>query len=659
MPNAKPKQPNDDVSDLEKKVDAMMAPNSPDVPEPEAKVTPSEAPKPAAVAGVPEVPKELRKGLDAFSTETPDITSETDTPKEPVKPKSTEPKKAEESKDPAPNDAIESPATDEAVTDIVREESDKLLQTDDEEAETEAAIKPKPSRRTWWRSKKFIYTVLSVLLIAIVALAVWPTSRYMLMNTAGIRSKASIKVIDESTKLPLNNVHVKIGAAEAVTNEKGVAAFDMVRLGKQPLVIERVAFAEINKDIVVGWGSNPLGEIELRATGARYEIKVTDFVSKKSVKAEATSGEAGAVSDKNGVIKLVVDGIDKQTVEISVQADGYRTEKLVVAANKKIATDVALVPSRPLVYVSKQSGKYDLYKVDVDGENKKVLLAGTGRENQDIKVALSPDGSKVAVVSTRGTKRDSTGTLLQTLTLVDVKTAESKTLDDASSITLIDWVESRLVYVSNYAGTLKESVQEQRLISYDTQESARTALATSTYFNAVASIGGYVYFAAVNDDPNQVTGYQKVRVDGTGKQTILSLRVLAAVRTDYANFSLETPEGWYAYKIGNDEATKGANPPDTYVSKQYIVSPTGSQSVWLDNRDGKGTVVLRNQATEKETALSATGGLAAPLRWLNSTTVAYRVSNLNETADYVKSTVSGEAHKVTNVTNTTGLVINF
>lgn len=667
MPDAKPKQ-SDNVPDLEKKVDEMMAPDVPESKDTskgtaeEPSVKESEPILAQSPTGVPEVPKELAKDLDAFSVDAPDISDETDEPKQgdvpsEVAENTTEQTPATESM-PTQNAALDDPATDEAVTDIVREESDELLQVEDAASQevSESAENEPVKKRHWWRSKKFVYSTVFVLLVAVAIVMAWPTTRYVVLNTAGVRSKASIKVTDNSTKLPLSNVEVRIGGAKAKTDDKGIAAFDMVKLGKQPLVIDRVAFAKVERTIVVGWGSNPLGEIELDATGARYELKVTDFVSGKPLQAEASNDSANAMADKNGVIKLVIDDINKQTVEITVQTEGYRTEKVTVAANKKGVTNVVMVPSKPVVYVSKQSGKYDVYSIDADGKNKKVLLAGTGRENQDIKLAVSPDGSKAAVVSTRGTKRDSYGNLLQTLTLIDIKSTSNKTLDDASSIALVDWAESRLVYVANYAGN--KDVSEQRLVSYDANESARSALATSTYFGGVASIGGYIYFASISEDPAQTTAFQKVRVDGTGKQTILQQRVLSSVRTDYAQLRLETPDGWYAYKIGNDEATK-ADPPEAYTTRQYKVSPNGTQSVWLDNRDGKGTIVLRNQNTDKETVFAEMSGLGNPLRWLNDTTIVYRVANLNETADYVKSTRGGEAKKITNVTNTTGLSINF
>lgn len=651
MPNKKD-QDNIDPQDLEKKVDAMMSA----APEEQAATKPivpeAAAPQVDTKPGVPEVPKKLQKGLDAFSTDTPDITVEPDTPAAEAEQATAAPL-IDPTMTVAQTD-IDSPATDEAVTDIVRGEADTLLAVDDADSEEAPAV---ASGAKWWRSKRFIYTVVILVILAAVALIAVPKTRYMLLNVAGVRSQASVKVVDERTSLPLKNVTVKIGVAQAKTDTQGVARFDTVRLGSQEFVVERVAFAPIQKNIVVGWGSNPLGEVKLRATGVRYELKITDFTSGKPVKAEATSGESVATADSKGVANVVVEDVSQPVVEILVQANGYRTEKVLIDASKKEVTNVVLAPSKPIVYVTKQTGRYDAYRIDVDGKNKQLVLAGTGRESQDMRVALSPDGLTAAIVSSRGTKRDARGTLLDTLTLVTLKTNTTKVVDEAQDITLEDWVGTRLVYTATYPKD--DTNTEQRLVAYDVDESARTGLATANYFSTVASIGGYIYYANIESDQTAAMAYQKIRPDGSGKQSILEARVLSATRTGYDAISLETADGWFAYTVGDATAAKGAAPPDSYITRQYAASPDGAHSAWVDNRDGKGVLVLHDLSSHKDTTLVTASGLAVPVRWLNNTTIAYRVTNINETAEYIKSTTGGTAKKVVDVTNVGGLRFNF
>ena len=46
-----------------------------------------------------------------------------------------------------------------------------------------------------------------------------------------------------------------------------------------------------------------------------------------------------------------------------------------------------MVPAQPAVFVSRASGKYDLYRIDLDGKNKRLLLAATGNEDNAMSVS--------------------------------------------------------------------------------------------------------------------------------------------------------------------------------------------------------------------------------------------------------------------------------
>jgi Tol biopolymer transport system component len=71
-----------------------------------------------------------------------------------------------------------------------------------------------------------------------------------------------------------------------------------------------------------------------------------------------------------------------------------------------------LVRARKVVVVTRQSGKYDIYKSDIDGKNREALLLGTGHENSNISLAVSPDGQRVAFVSTRANEAATTAVFL-------------------------------------------------------------------------------------------------------------------------------------------------------------------------------------------------------------------------------------------------------
>ncbi len=77
-----------------------------------------------------------------------------------------------------------------------------------------------------------------------------------------------------------------------------------------------------------------------------------------------------------------------------------------------------------------------------------------------------------------------------------------------------------------------------------------------------------------------------------------------------------------------------------------------TKALWVDQRDGKGVLLAYNTETKEDTALLTLGGLKQPVRWLNETTVMYRVKTEQESADYVLSTLGGEPRKIQDVTDT-------
>ncbi len=563
-------------------------------------------------------------------------------------------------------DPLDDRQIDKAVDDITREESDKILAAEDAKVAKATTPKKISSKQkiknfftAWWANKWARWSTIVAVILLIVGCAVWPTTRYFALNTMGIRGSASIRVVDAATGMPLKNVTVAIGSTEVKTNGDGVSSFRQIKLGSQKLIIDRVAFAQVEKNITLGWGSNPLPDVKLKAVGARYTFNLTDYLSQKPItNAEIVSGDASAFADKSGQAVLTLDNPDTDTISVSIKSKEYRTEKLNFAATTKTAFEVQMAPGTPIVYISKQSGKYDLYKVDVDGKNKQLLLAGSGSERKEISVATSPDGTKAALVSSRMNKRDESKYLLDTLTLIDIKSGQTKSIDDAQSIRLIDWVSDDLSYVATYAAPSAGNSQRQRLVSYNTEDSARHVLATSDYFNGMASIAGQIYFSVASSDPSQKPGLSKIKIDGSGKQSILDKEVWTIVRMSESILMLETPDGWYEYRAGDSTAHKGNAPVDSYASRQYVAAPGGSKNAWVDTRDGKGVLLTRDQKSNDRT-IEAISGLTGPIRWLNKSTIAYRVSSASETADYVVNIDGGSPKKISDVTSTTGLAINY
>ncbi len=593
------------------------------------------------------------------------VATETQAVVEPLE--STQPEKTKAESAPTDSDLdandVPDPETDKAVEDIIAQESDELLAAEDAHREPDTT-----GRRTfgqklkdffagWWRNKWARWITIIVLLAAIGTVAAVPKARYAVLNIAGVRASVSVIAVDDSTQLPLKNVTVSVAGQQVTTDINGIAKISKLKLGPQTVTIKRIAFQTVTQNVVLGWGSNPLGNIGLKAVGVQYVINVTDYLSGKPIaNVEATSNGIEALSDKNGKVTLTIDteDADAASVPVAVILNGYRTEQLNLPADATKPTNVQLVTDRKDVFISKQSGHYDLYKVDIDGKNKQVLLPATGNENENISLVVSPNGDEVALVSTRDNMRDSDGYLLTTLTLVNIASGASTTLDHAEQIQIIDWIDKRLVYEEASAGASASNSQRYRLLSYDYVSSSRIQLATANQFNGVITANSVVYYALSSTDPNAKPAFIKIRPDGTGRQTVYNQEVWSLFRTDYNTIALQTPTGWSNYSIQTGQAARG-EAPTSFVSRLYNDAPDGTHSLWIDTRDGQGALLLYDIAGSKDTIVQTGDGLTYPVRWLNSNTVIYNAANRAETAHYVFSLGAPKAHKIADVTHTYGI----
>lgn len=552
--------------------------------------------------------------------------------------------------------------TDEAVDDISKEEGDEVLAAED--AAREATEAPEPEKRgfwhaighffaAWWHNKVARTITIIVILLAIAVTAAIPKSRYFVLNTVGVRSSSSVTVMDNGTRLPLKNVTVSIGSQQVKTDSKGVATLKNIKLGKQQLTIKRIAFATVTQPVTIGWGSNPLGEFILRATGVRYVINVKDYVSGKGIAgAEATSGdEVAAVADKDGVITLTFDTADTPTIDVNITAKDYRSEAATIKTDTTDPTNVTLVSARKAMFVSKQSGKYDLVSMYLDGKDRKVVLAGTGSENNNVSLVSSPDGQSTALVSTRDDIRDSDGYRLSTLTIVPNEEASPITVTHAEQIQLIDWSGTRLVYVEASAGASAANPQRYRLMSFDYEANKRVTLATANQFNGIVSMKGQIYYAVSSTDPGIHAQFYRIKPDGSARQVVFSQEVWTVLRSGYDTVQLQTPGGWYSYKV--DSTPQQATAPAVYASRGYV-DGTGNTSLWVDTRDGQGTLIALSTDNGKETVLHAQNGLTYPVRWLNDKTIIYRIATAQEVADYAIDVSGGEAKKIADVSTTYG-----
>ncbi len=554
--------------------------------------------------------------------------------------------------------------TDKVVEEILAEENgeEDILSEDN----NFSSIPPKPESKfsalikSLWQNPKRRYITLATVLAVGLLLALVPNSRYFILNSLSVRASVEIKVIDRSTMQPLKNATVKAANAEAKTDSDGLAKLENVKLGRTKLIIEKRAFSTQEKTFTVGWGSNPLGEFQVDAIGDQYTFYAIDGLSGQPiVKAEASSGEGNAIAGPDGKMVLTLDVAemeDSAQLSVDISANNYRTETINITVNNKSEQRVEMVPSRKHVFVSKRTGNYDVYSVDTDGKNERLLVGGSGYERDDLTLVPHPTKNYVAYVATRENTRNQTGYLLSTLYVIDTDSGDAVKIDQSEQVKVIGWSNNdRLVYVKIAAGASGTDSKRHRLMSFNNEDDSDfKELASSNSFNEVILAGDRVYYAPSNIFNETTPSMYSIKPDGSDQKTILDKEVYSVIRTGYDELYLSAGNEWYKYTLGSPMAALDSQ-PGSKVSRQYMDLLDDKFSLWLDSRDGKGVLINYDKTTKQETVLAERGGLKSPIYWLDKSHVVFRVSDGRETADYIISLDGGEPRKIGDVTDTLGI----
>ena len=625
-----------------KKQDQLQAEESPtsedrpDMEAPEVKQAPAEAepePKPEVPDLIPEDAKQPGAETDADASK-PEATAHDPYPDNPD----------ENAQTPFDDDQ-----TSRAIDEIVAKDGDDLLAVQDLAA-GKAAAKVAAKHGGLWRHKWIRWAFVIVFLAGAGTVAGLPSSRYFVLNTAGVRSGSSATVMDSTTDLPLKGAEVSVAGVKIATDSQGKAKFTGLRLGPTTLRIKQTGFAEVVRPVVIGWGSNPFGNFELKPVGVQYVIEVRDYLSDRPVVGvEAVSGSASAVSDKSGKVTLTLANTVAAKDGATLTKAGYRTQPITFVEDPKQPTKVALVMSRKTVFVNKASGKYDVFKSDIDGQNKELLLAGTGNETSNISLVVSPDGNRAAMVSTRDNKRDTDGTLLNSLILIDIEKGNTTTIAQAPQIQLIDWIGARLIF--QQVSSDSSASNRYSVVSYNYPDNARVQLAAANKLAAAFSAQGAIYYAvsADVDDASLQLGLFRIQPDGGGKQRVFSEEVWTVLRSDYNTLSLQqADETWHTYNIPNG-ATKVATPL-SLAGLRFIDNPDRTKSAWLF----QGGLLVHDVASSKDIKLPTGTSPVQPIQWLSANAIMYRISTSTETADYAVSIDGGTARKIADVSATYG-----
>ena len=508
----------------------------------------------------------------------------------------------------------------------------------------------------WWNNTLLRNLSIFIIIASVISAALIPYSRYAVLNLFGTRVTTNITILDEKSDLPLKNVQITIQGKSLQTNKDGVVEIKDLKLGSSDIIVEKRAFATQKHNVVLGWGSNQLKPYRLTPTGSRYAYVVTDWLSGKPIKgAELSTQYSDATSAEDGKLILTIDSSDDEVIG-NLKSPSYIDQKITINKDSKSETLVKMVANKKHIFISKRSGKYDIYSVNPDGTDEKLVLSGTGNERDDMVIVVHPTKDVFALVSTRDGQRNNDGFVKSGLYIVDLKDGKPYNIAASEQFHILGWLGDRLGYVQIKEGASATNPKRNRLISYNLFDDTKTELAASNYFNDVLIASGSIYYAPSNAFLENSAAYlYRVNPDGSSKTTIMDKEAWNVFRVGYDHFKISYQNDWYDFVLNDSKAVKSQSPPVVLKTRIYIDSPDKKHALWSDSRDGKGVLLYYDITTKLDKTIASMPGLKLPVTWLDNTHVVFRVSNPSESADYALNIEGGNPVKIKDVSDTSGV----
>ncbi|HPD98898.1 MAG TPA: hypothetical protein PKV52_01375 [Candidatus Saccharibacteria bacterium] len=508
--------------------------------------------------------------------------------------------------------------------------------------------------KAWWNHRILRTVTLLAVFGAVVFIVAFPQARYYVLNTVGVRASAQFRVVDVISGRPIKNVTVSIDDKTAKSDEEGLVKINDIKLGPTLINLQKRSFKEEQIPVTIGWGSNPFdGPLELNPTGTTFVFTAKDWLSGSALQnVEVSDGESVALSDENGLAKLTIEPTEKD-IAVTFTYNTYRTETLTIPADTIANEEVLLVPSSQDVFISKRSGKYDIYSRYVDGTQETLLLPGTGTEQSDTHLLPNPKSSVVALVSSRDGLRNESGSMTSSVYLLDTTTKQVEKIDTSSSerVRLIGWDGDTVVFVKTATNQLADKGSTQTIVAYDAAKKEVHEVATASNFTDVRLIKDAVYYVLPVSDGSQSKGLTKSSLNNNEKKVLLAKNIWAVYRitNDTLQISAEGDE-WYELTLENGSIKQLEGAPAVPKNITYTSNPITTDVAWLEERDGKTVLLVSSSNANDSKEITKQSGINYPIRWLNSTTILYTVATAGETADYIVSTTNGQVKKVGDVT---------
>lgn len=542
------------------------------------------------------------------------------------------------------------------------EEPETSETPEDKPEETEPKTRRNPLKRllAWAKNHKKLSIPLGVVLLLALITAI-PQTRYLLPGTF-YKANYPVTVLDSVTAKPVSNASVSLDGKTAVSDSNGKAVVK-ARLGKRALKITKKYYKDQTLSVTVGFSNSNARQTKVEATGRQVPITVKNKISGQAVaNISIKASDTEATTDVGGKVTIVLLA-GETAVKATLSGTGYNPVDVTIQVTEQAVkeNDFVVTPAGKLYFLSKKSGKIDVVKTDLDGQNRQTIIAGTGNEEDfDTILLASRDWKQLALKAKRDAKPK--------LYLIDTATDKLSTIDEGdANFTPIGWYNDNFVYQVDRNGINDWQPKRQALKSYNAT-SDKIALLDETagegtnasdyareYYGSNYILENQIMFSktwqysygSIDGHAGKKASISSIRPDGTGKQTLKTYDAAG----DYGSFFISAvpygPQAIYYQLSGTTtsylkyEASKLQDTgisSDTYLKSYptFLISPSSQQTFWYESRDGKNTLLVGDSDGKNGKEVASLSDYA-PYGWYGAD---YLLVSKNSSELYILPTVA-------------------
>lgn len=503
-------------------------------------------------------------------------------------------------------------------------------------------------------SKRFRIIAPIVLLVIVLLIALIEPTRYAVMNLFA-KGSAEFTVVDDSAKMPIEKAKVSVGNQSGETNKEGKVTLSKLKFGKHSYTVSKDNYTSITANFKVKPGENNVGPIELHSNGVPVQVTALNKLTQEPLKnfkvtIENTDISAIANNSETAELKVPMDRIGE--VSIVISADGFNDTKQVVnvsaSDNQPIATN--LTPSGKQYFLSNRTGKVGIFSANLDGTDVQEVIAGGAANDANAQFSVSPDGKYAVLISRRDNLKDGAGATIPALYSVNLEAKTIKRIDEgAPYMDLLGWVnDNQVAYTISYGTNNRDD--DFKVKTANVQSGALDTVFTNNQY-----AGSYLF--SDNSSNIYVNNYSRMnpgrfgllRVNVSNKSVVQLLdKSVGDIRqTKPGSFSVFADNKWYEVSFPAGQIKDGQEPTGPVIYPK--LSQDKQKTAWVENRDGKGTVIVADSNGSNQRAVTSGSNVNNIVRWYGNDYVIFASQNNNESAQYIVNVQTGTVTKIADV----------